>query len=62
MIYKKMVLKVLRDDLRKMHYDKISIINHKTDETVEIYDDSFLMEIINKVHWKRNEKSNKCRR
>lgn len=62
MIYKIMVVKIERDDLRKKAYSKTAVIHPKTDETIEINDDSFLMEIINKVHWKRSEKSNKCKR
>ena len=57
-----MVVKIERDDLRKKAYSKTAVIHPKTDETIEINDDIFLMEIINKVHWKRSEKSNKCKR
>ena len=56
MIYKKMVVKIERDDLRKKAYSKTAVIHPKTDETIGINDDSCLIEIINKVHWKRSEK------
>ena len=48
MTYKKMILKISRDDLKNNRFENAENTVSKTDEVVDIYDDSFLMGLIDK--------------
>ena len=48
MTYKKMILKISRDDLKNNRFENAENTASKTDEVVDIYDDSFLMGLIDK--------------